>query len=123
MEQPPENQIGNEPVPFLNCSKNRPTDIQSSKQHVATTLTGDTTNPPLIITTQPIEEGLVRDEQTKEVYLPLTYRVVLKQKKEMLYVPLDFENNLTMDALPDSRAYVSAIAQNDLDTKKTESPT
>ena len=29
----------------------------------------------------------------------------------MLYVPLDFENGLTLDALVDSGAYVSAIAQ------------
>ena len=38
----------------------------------------------------------------------------------MLYVPLDFENNLTVEALLDSGAFVSAIAQNDLDTIKEE---
>ena len=38
----------------------------------------------------------------------------------MLYVPLDFENNLTVDTLVDARAYVSIIAQFDSDTKKTE---
>ena len=65
-----------------------------------------------------IEKGMVRDEQTKEVYLPLTSTVVLKRKQEMLYVPLDFENNLTVDALVDSGAFVSAIAQNDLETIK-----
>ena len=36
----------------------------------------------------------------------------------MLYVPLDFKNNLTVDALVDSRAYVSAMAENDLDMIK-----
>ena len=36
----------------------------------------------------------------------------------MPYVPLDFENILTVDVLVDSKAYVSAIAQNDLDTRK-----
>ena len=36
----------------------------------------------------------------------------------MLYVPLDFENNLTVDALVDSGAFASAIAQNELDTIK-----
>ena len=36
----------------------------------------------------------------------------------MLYVPLDFENNLTVDALVDSGAFVSAIAQDDLETIK-----
>ena len=40
----------------------------------------------------------------------------------MLYVPLDFENNLTVDALVDSGALVSAIAQDDLDTIKQKSP-
>ena len=62
------------------------------------------------------------DEQTNDVYLPLTFTVVLERKQEMPYVPLDFENNLTVDALADSQAFVSAIAQNDLDTKKRESP-
>ena len=65
---------------------------------------------------------MVRDEQTKEVYLPLTSTVVLKRKQEMLYVPLDFENNLTVDAQVDSGAFVSAIAQDDFDTIKQKAP-
>ena len=40
----------------------------------------------------------------------------------MPYVPLDFENNLTVDALVDWRAFVSAIAQDDLDTVKQKAP-
>ena len=40
----------------------------------------------------------------------------------MLYVPLDFENNLTVDALVDSGAYVSAIAKNELSTIKQKAP-
>ena len=40
----------------------------------------------------------------------------------MLYVPLDFENNHTVDALVDSRAFVSAITQDDLDTIKQKAP-
>ena len=87
-----------------------------------TTLNGDTTTPPLTTATPLIEEGLVREEQTDEVYLPLTSTVVLKRKQEMLYVPLDFENNLTVDALVDSRAFVSAIALDDLDTIKQKAP-
>ena len=66
-EQPPGNQTGNEPVPFLNCSKNSSTDIQNTEQHVVTTLNRDKTTPPLTTATQLIEEGLVRDEQTNEV--------------------------------------------------------
>ena len=37
-------------------------------------------------------------------------------------MPLDFENNLTVDALVDSGAFVSVIARNDLDTKKEKAP-
>ena len=68
-EHPPGIQTGNEPVPFFNCSKNSPTHIQNSEQHVTTTLTGDTTIIPLTNTTPLIEEGLVRDQQTNEFYL------------------------------------------------------
>ena len=82
-EQPPGIQTGNEPVPFLNCSKNCPTDIQNSEQQVMTTPIGDTTIPPLTTTTPLVEEGLERAEQTKEVYLPLTSTVVLKRKQQM----------------------------------------
>ena len=64
----------------------------------------------------------MRDEQTNEVYLPLTSTVVLKGKQEMLYVPLDFEKNLTVDAVFDSGAFVSSIAQDDLDSIKQKAP-
>ena len=100
-EQPSENQTGNELVSFLDCSKNSSTDIQKTEKHVVTTLNGDTTTPPLTTATPLIEEALVRDEQTNEVYLPLTSTVVLIRKQEMLYVPLDFQNILTVDALVD----------------------
>ena len=109
-EQLPGKQTSNEPVPFLDFSKNSSTKTQNTEQHIVTTPNGDTITPPLTTTTPLIEGGLVRDEQTNEVYLPLTSTVVLKRKQEMLYVPLDFENNLTVDALVDSRAFVSAIA-------------
>ena len=121
-EQPPRNQTGNKRVPFLDCFKNSSTNIQNTEQHVASTLNGDITTPPLTIATPLVEEKLVRDEQTNEVNLPLTSTVVLKRKQEMLYVPLDFENNLTVDALVDSGAFVRAIAQDDLDTIKQKAP-
>ena len=117
-KQPQGNQTRHEPVPFFNCSKNCPTDIQESEQHATATLTGDTTIPLLTIATPLMEEGLVRNEQTIELYLPLTSTVVLKRKQEKLYVPVDFEKYLRVNALADSRTYVSAIAQNDLDTIK-----
>ena len=78
--------------------------------------------PPLTTSIPLIEERLVRDEQTNELYLPLTSTVVLKRKQEMLYVPLDFENNHTADALVDSGAFVSAIAQDDWETIKQKTP-
>ena len=37
---------------------------------------------------------------------------ILQTKEKMLYVPLDLENGLTIDALVDSGAYISAIAMN-----------
>ena len=113
---------GNEPVPFLDCPKNSSTDTQNTEQHVVTTPNGLTTIPPLTTATPLIEERLVRDEQTNEVYLPLTSTVVLKRKQEMLYMPMDFENNLTVDALVDSGAFVSAIAQDDLESIKQKAP-
>ena len=74
----------------------------------------DNFSPPNITTSQ-IQEQLVRDDITNEIYMPLSSTIVLKRKKEMLYVPLDFENGLTIDALVDSGAYVSAIAQKERD--------
>ena len=64
----------------------------------------------------------MRGEQTNEVNFPLTSTVICKRKQEMLYVPLDFENILTVDALVDSGAFVSAMAQDDLDTIKQKAP-
>ena len=121
-EQPSGNQTGNEPVSFLDFSKNISSNTQNTEQHVVTTFNGDTTAPPLTTATPLNEEGLVRDEQTNGIYLPLTSTVVLKRKQEVLYVALDFENNLTVDALVDSRAFVSAIAQDDLETIKQKAP-
>ena len=40
----------------------------------------------------------------------------------MLYVPLDFKNGLTIDALFDSGAYVDAIAQTELDRIRQQAP-
>ena len=72
---------------------------------------GDDNISPPVSTISQIEESLVRDETTNEIYRPLSSTFVLKRKKEMLFVPLDFENDLTIDALVDSGAYVNAIAQ------------
>ena len=121
-EQSSGNQTGNELVPFLDCSKNSSTNTQNTEQHVVTTLKGDTTTPHLTTATPLIEERLMRNEQTNEKYLPLTSTVALKRKQEMLYLPLDSEKNLTVEALVDSEAFVSAIAQDDLETNKQKAP-
>ena len=121
-EQPSGNQTGKEPVSSFDCSTNSSTKTQNTEQHVVTTPNGDTTTPLLTTATPLIEEGLVRDEQINEINLTLTCTVVLKRKQEMLYVLLDFENNLTVDILLDSGAFVGAIAQDDLETIKQKAP-
>ena len=81
----------------------------------------DNISPPEIRTSQ-IQEQLVRDDITNELYMPLSSTIVLKRKKEMLYVPLDFENGLTINALVDSGAYVGAIAQKESDRIQEQAP-
>ena len=89
--------------PFFSCSNSCHNEIHESEKHTTTTSTGDTTLPPLTRTSPLIEEWLVRDEQTNELYLPISSTTVLERKKEMLYVPLDSKNNLTLDVLADSK--------------------
>ena len=73
--------------------------------------------------TPQFEERLVRDDITNELYIPLSSTIVLKRMKEMLYVPLDFQNGLTIEVLVDSGAYITAIAQKGLDRIKQQAPT
>ena len=63
----------------------------------------------------------MRDDSTNELHMPLSSTIFLKRKKERLYVPLDFKNGLTIDALVDSGAHVSVIAQKELDRIKQQS--
>ena len=81
---------------------------------------GEDNISPTAITISQIEERLVRDETTNERYVPLSSTIVLKRKKEMLVVFLDFESGLKTDAFVDSGAYVSAIAQKELDRIKQQ---
>ena len=112
----------NEQVLFLDDPNNCPADIQESRKHIITTPDGDSSFFPLASTTPHIEERLMRYKQANELCLPLSSTVVLKRKKEMVYVPLDLKNNLTTDASVDSRAYVSRIAQDELATIKQKAP-
>ena len=83
---------------------------------------GDSNTSPPPITISQIEERLVTDDSSNELYMPLSSTIVLKRKKEMLYVHLGFKNGLTIDALVDSGAYASAIAQKELDRIQQQSP-
>ena len=103
-----------------NDSKKQQNEIQRNETDMTTYDNGDDNISPPETTTSQIEEQLVRGDITNELYMPLSSTIVLKRKKEMLYVPLDFENGLTIDALVDSGAVVSAIAQNELDRIKQQ---
>ena len=116
------NQTRSELVPSLNNSKKPNSEIQRNEIDMMTCDNGDDNISPPVLTISQIEEQLVRDETTKELYMPLSSTIVLKRKKGKLRVPLDFENGLTIDALVDSGAYVSAIAQTKLNRIKQQSP-
>ena len=81
---------------------------------------GDDNISPLRISTSQFEEQLMRDVITIELDMPLSSKIVLKRRKGLLYVPLGFENGLTIDALVDSGGYVSAVALKDLDIIKQQ---
>ena len=117
-----ETQTRSIPVQCPNDSNKQQTEIQRNEIGLATYGNGDDNISPPQITTSQIQEQLVRDENTNELYMPLSSTIVLKRKKEMLYVPLDFDNGLTIDALVDSGAYVSAIAQKECDRIQQQAP-
>ena len=117
-----ENQTRSALVPILKDSQKPNSEIQRNETDITTCDSGDDNIFPPSITTSQIEEQLLRDDSTNELFMPLSSTIVLKRKKEMLYVPLDFENGLTIEALVDSGAYVIAIAQKELDRIKQQSP-
>ena len=72
------------------------------------------------ITNWQIKEQLVRNDNTNEIYMPLFSTIVSKREKELLYILLDFEDGLIIDASVDSGAYVNAIAQIEWDRIKQQ---
>ena len=117
------NQSRSTPIQSPNDSKKqKKIEIQRDETDLKIYGNGDDSIFPPKITTSQIEERLVRDDITNELYMPLSSTIVLKRKKEMLYVPLDFENGSTIDALVDLGAYVSAIAQKELARTKQQAP-
>ena len=117
-----EKQTRSIPVQCPNDSHKQQNEIQRNEIGLTTYGNGDDNISPPEITTSQIQEQLVRDDITNELYMALSSTIVLKRKKEMLYVPLDFENGLILDALVDSGAYVSATAQKKLDRIQQQAP-
>ena len=83
---------------------------------------GNNNISPPKATTSKIEERLVRNDITNDLYMPLSSTNFLERKEEMLYVLLDFKNVLTTDSLVGLGAYVSAIAEKELDIIKQQAP-
>ena len=98
----PENQTRSTPVRRPNDSKKQQHEIQRNEIDMKTYDNGDDNISPAEITTSKIEERLVSDDFTNELYMPQSSTNVLKRKKEMLYVPLHFKNGLLLDAHFDS---------------------
>ena len=98
MEQSSGNKTGNEPVSFLSCSKDFSTNNQNTEQHITTTPNKEMTTPPLNTATPLNEERLMRDDQTNELYLPLTSTVVLKHRANIaLYLQKAVDETLLRD--------------------------
>ena len=116
------NQTRSTLVQSHNDSNKRQSEIQQHERNILANDNGDDNIFLAKITTSLIEEQLVRDDITNELYIPLSSTIVLKRKREMLYIFLDFKNGLTIDTLVDSRAYVSAITQTELDRIKQQAP-
>ena len=106
-----ENQTGSTPVQSLSDSKRLQSEIQRHETDMTDQGNGDDHISPHKITTSHIEEQLVRDDITNELYMPLSSTIVLKRKKEMLYVLLDSKIGLTIYAIVHSGAYIRAIAR------------
>ena len=117
-----ENQTKSTPVQCPNDSKTQQNRIQRNETDLTTYGIGDDKISPPKITTSQIEERLVRADFTNELNMPLSSTIVIKRRKKMPYVPLDFENGLTILALLDSGAYVSAITKKLLDRIEQQAP-
>ena len=117
-----ESQTGSTLMRSPNDSKEPQSEIQRHEMNVTANGIGDDDISPPKVTASHTEEQLLRDDITNQLYMPLSSTIVLKRKKEMLYVPPDFKNGLTINALVDSRAYVSATGQTELDRIKQQAP-
>ena len=81
-----QNQTRSALVQCPNDSNKRQDEIQRNETDMTAKHSGDDImSPPEIIASQ-IEERLVGDDATNELYMPLSSTIVLKRKKQMLYV-------------------------------------
>ena len=116
----PGNQFRSTPLQCLNNSQENQPETSEISADTTASHSADDNSPTPKTTASQIEGRLVRDETTNELYMPLSSTVVLKRKKEMLYVHLHFENSPRIDALVKSRAYISAIAHSELERVKQQ---
>ena len=116
------NQTRSGSVQCPNDSTKQQREIQRNETDMTDYDSGDDNISPHKVLTSQIEKRLVRDDINNEFYMPLPSTIALKGRKELLCVLLDFENGLTIDALVDSVAYVSAIAQKELNIIKQQAP-
>ena len=122
MESLPGNQTRSTPVKCIIDRRKQQHEIQRNEIEMTTSDSGDDNISPPKITTSQVEEHLVRDDITNELLMPLSSTIVLKRKKEKLYVLLDFENGSKIIALVESGADVSAIPLKELDKVKQKAP-
>ena len=78
-----ENQTKSIPAQCPNDSKKQQNEIQRDETDLTTYGNGDDNISPPEITASQIEERLVRDDITNELYMPLSSTIVLERKKEM----------------------------------------
>ena len=82
-----ESQTGSTLVQSLNDSKNPQFEIQRHEMDMTVDDHGDDNISPPKITTSQIEQQLVRDDTTNELYMPLSSTIVLKRKKDAVCPP------------------------------------
>ena len=68
-----------------------------------------------------IEKLAEKDDELAEQVIPLFATMMLKRRKRMLYVPLDFDE-ITLDALVDSGASFSIMSETDVKKIKEITP-
>ena len=76
------NQTRSALVPSLNDSTKSSSEIQRNEIDMTTCGSGDNNISPHAKTILQIEEQLLRDDMTNELYMPLSSTIVLKRKKK-----------------------------------------